>query len=120
LHRRRPAPPPGALNPASHTPLFLAPARLLLPSHQWPAPARSGQGAALAGGTTFHIDFALPTGRDLLRGFEDYRAKAAAAAVMDYGRVSGGGGGGGKTPPSPSLTHAASDSFPKPFTPNKT
>ncbi|GMH45925.1 hypothetical protein BSKO_13889 [Bryopsis sp. KO-2023] len=33
----------------------------------------SGQASALAGGTTMHIDFALPTNGDLLRGFENYK-----------------------------------------------
>lgn len=35
----------------------------------------SGQSAALAGGTTMHIDFALPTNGDLLQGFEDYKVQ---------------------------------------------
>ena len=29
--------------------------------------------AALAGGTTFHIDFALPVGHDLLQGFKQWQ-----------------------------------------------
>ncbi|GMH45133.1 hypothetical protein BSKO_13090 [Bryopsis sp. KO-2023] len=44
----------------------------------------SGQAAALAGGTTMHIDFALPTNGDLLRGFENYKKKAE-KSCMDYG-----------------------------------
>eukprot|EP00210_Caulerpa_lentillifera_P001757 g1687.t1 len=44
----------------------------------------SGQAAALAGGTTMHIDFALPTDGDLLKGFEDYKEKAK-KSCMDYG-----------------------------------
>jgi len=44
---------------------------------------RSGQAAALAGGTTFHIDFALPVDGDLAAGFARYR-RAAQTAVMDY------------------------------------
>lgn len=42
------------------------------------------QAAALAGGTTMHIDFALPTNGDLAQGFLDYQKKAA-KSVMDYG-----------------------------------
>lgn len=45
----------------------------------------SGHAAALAGGTTMHIDFALPTGGDLLKGFADYIEKSARNAAMDYG-----------------------------------
>lgn len=44
----------------------------------------SGQAAALAGGTTMHIDFALPVSHDLLAGFEAWRKKAQ-RSVMDYG-----------------------------------
>ncbi|XP_024545302.1 dihydropyrimidinase [Selaginella moellendorffii] len=44
----------------------------------------SGQAAALAGGTTMHIDFALPIDGDLLKGFESYRRKAE-PSCMDYG-----------------------------------
>ena len=44
----------------------------------------SGQAAALAGGTTFHIDFALPVDHDLLAGYAAWKVKAA-DAVMDYG-----------------------------------
>lgn len=44
----------------------------------------SGQAAALAGGTTFHIDFALPVNHDLLEGYKAWKVKAE-AAVMDYG-----------------------------------
>lgn len=43
----------------------------------------SGQIAALAGGTTFHIDFALPVDHDLVRGYNVWREKAK-VAVMDY------------------------------------
>jgi dihydropyrimidinase len=43
----------------------------------------SGQAAALAGGTTFHIDFALPVEHDLLKGYHTWQNKAA-NAVMDY------------------------------------
>ncbi|KAK9825674.1 hypothetical protein WJX81_001526 [Elliptochloris bilobata] len=43
----------------------------------------SGQAAALAGGTTMHIDFALPSNGDLAAGFARYQA-AAAKSVMDY------------------------------------
>ena len=45
-----------------------------------------GHRAALAGGTTFHIDFALPeagTG-DLIRGLEGYHQRAS-KGLMDYG-----------------------------------
>jgi dihydropyrimidinase len=46
----------------------------------------SGHAAALAGGTTFHIDFAFPMDHDLLKGFEEWRYKKAEPhAVMDYG-----------------------------------
>ena len=50
-------------------------------SHQH---ACSGQRAALAGGTTFHIDFALPKDGDLLAGLENYHHKSA-GGVMDFG-----------------------------------
>lgn len=43
----------------------------------------SGQAAALAGGTTMHIDFALPVNGDLAAGFARYQ-QAAARSVMDY------------------------------------
>ena len=43
----------------------------------------SGQAAALAGGTTMHIDFALPIDGDLAEGFARYQ-QAAARSVMDY------------------------------------
>ncbi len=46
--------------------------------------ACSGQAAALAGGTTMHIDFALPIKGDLAAGFERYK-KVAKKSVMDYG-----------------------------------
>ncbi|CAI5954506.1 unnamed protein product, partial [Closterium sp. NIES-65] len=49
----------------------------------------SGQAAALAGGTTFHIDYVLgatpASGGDLLRILEEYEGKAKGNAVMDYG-----------------------------------
>ncbi|CAI5468112.1 unnamed protein product, partial [Closterium sp. Yama58-4] len=49
----------------------------------------SGQAAALAGGTTFHIDYVLgatpAAGVDLLRILEEYEGKARGNAVMDYG-----------------------------------
>ena len=44
----------------------------------------SGQRAALAGGTTMHIDFALPVAHDLRAGFEAWQQKATPKAVMDY------------------------------------
>lgn len=44
----------------------------------------SGQAAALAGGTTMHIDFALPVDGDLSAGFEAY-SKKAEKSCMDYG-----------------------------------
>lgn len=44
----------------------------------------SGQSASLAGGTTFHIDFALPMNHDLMEGYREWRRKAN-DAVMDYG-----------------------------------
>ncbi|CAL8462951.1 g2485 [Coccomyxa elongata] len=43
----------------------------------------SGQAAALAGGTTMIIDFALPVDGDLATGFERYKEKAK-KSVMDY------------------------------------
>ena len=44
----------------------------------------SGHEAALAGGTTMHIDFALPPpDGDLLKTWENYEQKTAKAA-MDY------------------------------------
>ncbi|GJP35552.1 hypothetical protein CLOM_g20058 [Closterium sp. NIES-68] len=49
----------------------------------------SGQAAALAGGTTFHIDYVLgatpAAGEDLLGILGEYEAKAKGNAVMDYG-----------------------------------
>eukprot|EP00240_Pyramimonas_obovata_P002160 CAMPEP_0118924212 /NCGR_PEP_ID=MMETSP1169-20130426/2450_1 /TAXON_ID=36882 /ORGANISM="Pyramimonas obovata, Strain CCMP722" /LENGTH=516 /DNA_ID=CAMNT_0006865303 /DNA_START=62 /DNA_END=1612 /DNA_ORIENTATION=+ len=45
---------------------------------------QSGQEAALAGGTTMHIDFALPVDNNLLAGFEAWKEKAK-KSVMDYG-----------------------------------
>lgn len=44
----------------------------------------SGQAAALAGGTTMHIDFALPVNHDLMAGYEEWKKKAAGACT-DYG-----------------------------------
>lgn len=44
----------------------------------------SGQAAALAGGTTMHIDFVIPVDGSLIAGFEAYEKKAK-GAVMDYG-----------------------------------
>lgn len=44
----------------------------------------SGQAAALAGGTTMHIDFALPSDNDLAEGFKAYQEKAS-KSCMDYG-----------------------------------
>eukprot|EP00262_Sarcandra_glabra_P006587 TRINITY_DN1892_c0_g1_i10.p1 TRINITY_DN1892_c0_g1~~TRINITY_DN1892_c0_g1_i10.p1 ORF type:complete len:487 (-),score=81.64 TRINITY_DN1892_c0_g1_i10:134-1594(-) len=44
----------------------------------------SGQAAALAGGTTMHIDFVIPVNGSLSAGFEAYTDKAK-NACMDYG-----------------------------------
>lgn len=44
----------------------------------------SGHSAALAGGTTFHIDFALPVNGDLMQGYKEWTKKAE-DAIMDYG-----------------------------------
>lgn len=44
----------------------------------------SGQAAALAGGTTMHIDFVIPVNGSLSAGYESYVKKAEKAA-MDYG-----------------------------------
>ncbi|XVE78999.1 hypothetical protein DITRI_Ditri14bG0022900 [Diplodiscus trichospermus] len=44
----------------------------------------SGQAAALAGGTTMHIDFAHPVNGSLMAGFEAYDKKAK-KSCMDYG-----------------------------------
>ena len=44
----------------------------------------SGQAAMLAGGTTMHIDFALPTHHDLRAGLAAWRHKANAGCA-DYG-----------------------------------
>lgn len=44
----------------------------------------SGQAAALAGGTTMHIDFALPVDGDLQAGLASYR-ELAKISCMDYG-----------------------------------
>lgn len=45
----------------------------------------SGTAAALAGGTTTIVDFALQTGGSLLRGLETWHEKAAGRAHVDYG-----------------------------------
>ena len=44
----------------------------------------SGQAAALAGGTTMHIDFVIPVDGSLTAGFEAYKKKAK-NSCMDYG-----------------------------------
>lgn len=44
----------------------------------------SGQAAALAGGTTMHIDFIIPANGSLTAGFEAYEKKAK-DSCMDYG-----------------------------------
>ncbi|OMO79256.1 hypothetical protein COLO4_24484 [Corchorus olitorius] len=44
----------------------------------------SGQAAALAGGTTMHIDFVIPVNGSLVAGFEAYKKKAK-KSCMDYG-----------------------------------
>ncbi|CAL0315835.1 unnamed protein product [Lupinus luteus] len=44
----------------------------------------SGQAAALAGGTTMHIDFVIPHSGNLTAGFEAYEKKAK-KSCMDYG-----------------------------------
>ncbi|XP_057480383.1 dihydropyrimidinase-like isoform X2 [Actinidia eriantha] len=44
----------------------------------------SGQAAALAGGTTMHIDFVIPVNGSLSAGFESYLGKAK-RSCMDYG-----------------------------------
>ncbi|XP_073261021.1 dihydropyrimidinase isoform X2 [Populus alba] len=44
----------------------------------------SGQAAALAGGTTMHIDFVIPVNGSLIAGLEAYEKKAK-KSCMDYG-----------------------------------
>ncbi|GAV90934.1 LOW QUALITY PROTEIN: Amidohydro_1 domain-containing protein/Amidohydro_5 domain-containing protein, partial [Cephalotus follicularis] len=44
----------------------------------------SGQAAALAGGTTMHIDFVIPVNGNLMAGFQAYKNKAK-VSCMDYG-----------------------------------
>lgn len=44
----------------------------------------SGQAAALAGGTTMHIDFVIPVNGSLVAGVEAYEKKAV-LSCMDYG-----------------------------------
>lgn len=44
----------------------------------------SGQAAALAGGTTMHIDFVIPVDGSLSAGYEAYVEKAK-RSCMDYG-----------------------------------
>lgn len=55
----------------------------------------SGQAAALAGGTTLHIDFALPVDHDLLAGWEAWRKKAEVrqrcSGAVRWGRAACGG-----------------------------
>lgn len=43
----------------------------------------SGHRAALAGGTTYHLDFALPVNHDLMAGYSLWQTKAA-AGCLDY------------------------------------
>lgn len=59
------------------------------PSLRWPlsilGSTCSGHKAALAGGTTMHIDFVLPPADgNIIQGWETYQEKAEGAA-MDYG-----------------------------------
>jgi len=44
----------------------------------------SGHAAALAGGTTFHLDFVLPVAHDLLAGYAAWQRKAS-RGCLDYG-----------------------------------
>lgn len=44
----------------------------------------SGQAAALAGGTTMHIDFVIPVNGSLTAGLESYEKKSG-KSCMDYG-----------------------------------
>lgn len=44
----------------------------------------SGQAAALAGGTTMHIDFVIPVDGSLMAGFQAYEKKSR-NSCMDYG-----------------------------------
>jgi dihydropyrimidinase len=44
----------------------------------------SGQAAALAGGTTMHIDFVLPINGSISQGLKAYSEKAQ-SSCMDYG-----------------------------------
>ena len=44
----------------------------------------SGQAAALAGGTTMHVDFVIPVNGSLSAGYKAYVEKAK-RSVMDYG-----------------------------------
>lgn len=44
----------------------------------------SGQAAALAGGTTLHMDFVIPINGNLSAGLEAYKEKAK-ISCMDYG-----------------------------------
>ncbi|WVY90688.1 hypothetical protein V8G54_036202 [Vigna mungo] len=68
---------PGGIDPHTHLELdFVFPATV--------DDFFSGQAAALAGGTTMHIDFALPLNGSLTAGFEDY-VKKAKKSCMDYG-----------------------------------
>lgn len=56
---------PARTNPSPHAPVPCPPFHL-----------HSGHAAALAGGTTMHIDFALPINHDLLAGWEEWQKKA--------------------------------------------
>jgi len=44
----------------------------------------SGQAAALAGGTTMHIDFALPVNHDLMAGWQAWKVRPTALPAMHY------------------------------------
>lgn len=45
----------------------------------------SGQAAAVAGGTTMHIDFALPIYHDIEAGFNEWKSRAEQRSCIDYG-----------------------------------
>jgi hypothetical protein len=102
--RRRPvAPPlhPGPPRPlAPQTPRHTAPRAKVACDDFY-----SGQAAALAGGTTMHIDFALPINHNLLEGFKAWQVGwvGGIAQGLETRRDTAGGGGAAPRRAAPAL-----------------